>query len=77
MEDREALNKLRHAMLWLRSERSAPAWTTAGVYYALRKLSEATGTFYVNRPHRSNRCTRCNEIAAIAAINADTQQEAR
>lgn len=62
-------NKLTHAMLSLRSERNAPAWTTAGVYFALRLLQEKKSTFYCNSTHRSRACLRCAEIKAIAELN--------
>ena len=66
----EGRNKLLHAMLWLRSEKDAPAWTTAGVYFALNELDKAKRTFYVNSVHRSIRCKRCVEIAAVTAQGA-------
>jgi hypothetical protein len=68
MKTLEIRNKLTHAMVALSSEPSAPAWATAGVYFALKILLDKRSTFYCNSSHRSNKCVRCAEIAAIQKV---------
>jgi hypothetical protein len=70
-QDLRARNTLFHAMQWLRSERNHPAWAAPGIYFALRVLDKAHGSFFSNRVHRMGLCLRCEEIRAWACVEAE------
>lgn len=75
MSHLKARNKLIHAILWLRSEgETNPRWASAGVYFALRLLSEKQSTFFSNCTHRSTHCLRCAEILAVASMRKEGTQ---
>jgi hypothetical protein len=73
MSQLAAKNTLRHALLWLRSEKRVPPFAVAGVTMALREIGDVP--IFHNRAHRPE-CKRCAEILA-AAEKSELEAELR